>query len=207
MRAAPPSAPVLLVVGDSLSAAYRIPREAGWVHLLSQRLAARGYDYRVVNASIPGDTTAGGLARLPAALARYRPALVIVELGGNDGLQGLALAQMRSNLEKIVRLCRRSGAGVVLVGVRMPPNYGATYTERFAAVYREVARAARVPLVPELLAGVAEHRDLMQAGGLHPLAKAEPRLLDNVWPVLVPLLKRGAPAAPAESTRAGGAHA
>ncbi len=182
--------PVLLVLGDSLSAAYRIPREAGWVRLLQQRLRREGYNYRVVNASIPGDTTAGGLARLPPALKRYRPSLVVIELGGNDGLQGLPLGQMKSNLSKMIGLARKSGAKTVLVGVRMPPNYGPEYTKRFEAVFREVAKADDIPLVPELLAGVATHRDLMQAGGLHPIAKAEPRLLANVWRILEPLLTR-----------------
>jgi len=185
------------VVGDSLSAAYKIPREAGWVHLLRSRLAAQGYDYHVVNASIPGDTTAGGLSRLPAALSRYKPAVVVIELGGNDGLQGLPLEQMRSNLEKMVGLARKAGARVLLVGVRMPPNYGSTFTRQFAKVYRTVAKRTGVPLVPKLMAGVAEHPELMQRGGLHPVAKAEPRLLDNVWAGLEPLLEKTSRSAPA----------
>lgn len=198
LAAAPPAwarKPVLLVVGDSLSAAYRIPRAAGWVHLLQGRLDAHGYDYRVVNASIPGDTTAGGVSRLPAALSRYSPAVVVIELGGNDGLQGLPLGQMQSNLERMVSLARKAGAKVLLVGVRMPPNYGEVYTRKFETVFRAVAKRENVPLVPELLAGVAKHRALMQSGGLHPVAKAEPKLLDNVWPHLEPLLgKESGPA-------------
>ncbi len=182
--------PVLLVVGDSLSAAYKIPVEKGWVHLLSERLAARGYAYRVVNASIPGDTTAGGLARLPGELKRYQPAIVVIELGGNDGLQGLPPGQMRANLARMVGLAQKAGAKVLLVGVRMPPNYGPAYTKRFAAVYREVAAAKNVPLVPELMKGVVSHPELMQERGIHPRAAAEPKLLDNVWPVLEPLLKK-----------------
>lgn len=188
-RGGVPPAPVLLVVGDSLSAAYKIPVNAGWVHLLSARLARRGYDYHVVNASIPGDTTAGGLARLPAALKRYRPRIVIIALGGNDGLQGLPLGQMQGNLERMVNLARHAGARVLLLGVRMPPNYGPTYTQRFAAVYRTVARQTGVKLVPELLAGVAIHPALMQADGLHPRASAEPRILESVWAGLQPLLR------------------
>lgn len=186
---------MILVVGDSLSAAYKIPASAGWVHLLAERLTRRGYDYRVINASIPGDTTAGGLSRLPGELARYRPAVVVVELGGNDGLQGLAPAEMRRNLTQMTRLARAAGAEVLLVGVRMPPNYGPVYARRFEAVYKEVARAEGVTLVPELLAGVATHPDLMQAGGIHPVAAAEPKLLDNVWPELQKMLVKPAPAA------------
>lgn len=188
-RSGEPQTPVLLVVGDSLSAAYKIPVASGWVHLLSERLSRHGYSYRVVNASIPGDTTAGGLARLPAELKRNRPAIVIIALGGNDGLQGLPLDQMRSNLTRMVDLSHKAGARVLLVGVRMPPNYGAVYTQRFAAVFRIVAEKEKVPLVPEILAGVATHPELMQAGGLHPRAAGEPRVLDNVWKGLAPLLR------------------
>ncbi len=184
-----PESPAILVVGDSLSAAYKIPTEAGWVHLLAGRLARHGYDYRVINASIPGDTTAGGLSRLPDELKRYRPAIVIIELGGNDGLQGLPLDQMRDNLSHMVARAQKSGAKVLLIGVRMPPNYGPVYATRFQAVYKEVAEAGNVALAPELLAGVATRRDLMQAGGIHPRAEAESKLLDNVWPALSPLLK------------------
>ena len=197
-----PQAPVLLVVGDSLSAAYKIPIDKGWVHLLSRRLEREGYRYRVVNASIPGDTTAGGLSRLPADLGRYHPAIVVIELGGNDGLQGLPPEQMRDNLVRMVALSKRAGARVLLVGVRMPPNYGEVYTKDFAAVYGAVAKQTGVPLVPEILAGVATHPELMQPGGLHPRAAGEPRVLDNVWKGLEPLLRqpasRGeAPARPA----------
>ncbi len=182
--------PVLLVVGDSLSAAYKIPMDKGWVHLLDQRLTQQGYRYRVVNASIPGDTTSGGLARLPDDLKRDHPAIVIIALGGNDGLQGLPLEQMQANLTKMVGLSRKSGAKVLLVGVRMPPNYGPVYTRRFEAVFKHVAQKTDVPLVPEILAGVATHPELMQSGGLHPKAAGEPRVLDNVWKGLQPLLKK-----------------
>lgn len=188
---------MLLVVGDSLSAAYKIPVDKGWVHLLSQKLDGEGYRYRVVNASIPGDTTAGGLSRLPAELKRSRPAIVVIELGGNDGLQGLPLDQMRDNLARMVGLSQQAGARVLLVGVRMPPNYGPAYTKRFAETYREVAKQSGVALVPEILAGVATHPELMQAGGLHPRAEGEPRVLDNVWKGLHPLL--GQPGAGGEA--------
>lgn len=189
-RAAPPDPPVLLVVGDSLSAAYKIPVQSGWVHLLAKRLARRGYDYEVVNASIPGDTTAGGLARLPDELKRYDPAVVVIELGGNDGLQGLGPAQMRENLKQMVALAQGSGARVLLIGVRVPPNYGPVYARRFAAAYQTVAEARGVPLVPALMAGVVTHPELMQERGIHPDAEAGPKILDNVWPVLRPLLER-----------------
>ena len=162
--------------------------DKGWVHLLDHRLERQGYRYRVVNASIPGDTTAGGLTRLPEDLKRYHPAIVIIALGGNDGLQGLPLEQMRSNLKQMVGLARGAGARVLLVGVRMPPNYGPVYTRRFEAVFKHVARETDVPLVPEILAGVATHPELMQSGGLHPRASGEPRVLDNVWKGLQPLL-------------------
>lgn len=188
-----------MVLGDSLSAAYKIPSADGWVHLLAARLADRKYDYRVVNASIPGDTSAGGLSRLPGVLERERPAILILELGANDGLQGLPLERMKANLAKMIRQARAAGARVLLVGVRMPPNYGPVFTARFAAVYRELGAEEHVSLVPELLKGVAEHRSLMQSDGLHPLAVAEPRLLENVWPTLLPLLA-GAAETPASAS-------
>lgn len=202
-RGGEPRVPVLLVVGDSLSAAYKIPVDAGWVHLLSERLSRRGYAYQVANASIPGDTTAGGLARLPGELKRNRPAIVIIALGGNDGLQGLPLEQMQDNLVRMVKLCRGAGARVLLVGVRMPPNYGPVYTQRFAEVYRAVAKQMHVPLVPEILAGVATHPKLMQSGGLHPRAEGEPRVLENVWKGLQSLLGQAGEKAPARPAGTG----
>ncbi len=181
---------MLLVVGDSLSAAYKIPVEKGWVHLLAERIERRGYDYRVVNASTPGDTSAAGLARLPDELKRYQPTIVILEFGGNDGLQGLSPKRMRANLAQMVTLSRKAGAKVLLIGVRVPPNYGPVFAQRFEAVYKELAKEKNVSLVPELMAGVATHPELMQARGIHPRAKAEPQLLDNVWPLLQPLLEK-----------------
>lgn len=143
---------------------------------------------------MPGDTTAGGLARLPAELARTRPAVVVLELGGNDGLQGLPLEQMHENLDRMIRLARAAGARVLLIGVRLPPNYGSVYTGRFHDVYASLARSADVALVPEILRGIAEHREMMQPDGLHPKASAEPAVLDNVWPALRALLGRPAAA-------------
>lgn len=183
-------APTILVMGDSLSAAYGIETAQGWVALLQQRLPARGYDYRVVNASVSGDTTAQSLTRLPLELAQHHPAIVILELGANDGLRGLSVTAMRENLVQMVALSEKAGAKVLLVGIYLPPNYGPEYTQKFAAVYPQLAREYRLPLVPFLLAGLAEHRDLMQADGLHPIATAEPRVLDNVWVKLEPLLKK-----------------
>lgn len=177
-------------MGDSLSAAYGIETAHGWVALLAQRLKSEGYAYHVVNASVSGDTTAQGLTRLPLELTRHHPAIVILELGANDGLRGLSLDAMRGNLAQMIRLAEKAGAKVLLVGIYLPPNYGPEYTQKFAAVYLSLAREYRLPLVPFLLAGVAEHRDWMQADGLHPLAMAEPRVLDNVWPYLEPLLCR-----------------
>jgi acyl-CoA thioesterase-1 len=182
--------PVILVVGDSLSAAHGIPREAGWVALLAKRLEQGGYDYRVVNASISGDTTSGGLARLPQALRQHKPALVILELGANDGLRGQSLDAMRANLRKMIQISRDAGARVLLVGVRMPPNYGPAYATRFHQVYVDLARQMQIALVPEILRGVALHPELMQADRLHPTAAAEPRVLDNIWPALKPLLQK-----------------
>ncbi len=183
--------PALLVLGDSLSAGYGLPAGSGWVDLLRHRLHQQGLDWAVINASITGDTTRGGLSRLPEALARHRPQVVIIELGGNDGLRGFPLAQIRANLRKLVQLSRDAGAKVILLGVRLPPNYG-EYAERFHALYHQVAETEQVPLVAFFMQGVAENRDLMQADGIHPAVSAQPRLLDNVWPTLQPLLNDNA---------------
>jgi len=190
LPAATASAATLLVYGDSLSAAYGLPQEQGWVHLLAQRLHAQGFDYKVANASLSGETTDGGRNRIEAALKTHRPALVIVELGANDGLRGASLDTVRRNLEAIVDACRRANARVLLVGIRMPPNYGANYTEKFQGVFGEVARSRKVPLVPSLLDGFSANRELFQADGIHPTAAAQPVMLDTVWKGLRPLLKR-----------------
>ena len=182
--------PVLLVLGDSLSAEYGLPRGAGWVGLLDARLKADGYRYRIVNASISGETTSGGLARTDELLGRTRPSLVVVELGGNDALRGLALATTQQNLDAIVVRSKKAGADVLLVGIQIPPNYGKTYADRFAAMYTTVARRNGAALTPFFFAGFAEQLDLFQPDRIHPTAAAQPRLLDNVWPQLKPLLKR-----------------
>jgi acyl-CoA thioesterase-1 len=183
--------PVILVLGDSLSAAYGIALDQGWVHLLQQRIESAGLDYRVVNASVSGDTVASGLSRLPGLLEAHAPALVVVELGGNDGLRGFTPAQIADYLEQIIAASRKAGADVLLTGVRLPPNYGTAYTERFQRMYLDVAERQRVALVPRLLEGIAEDRSLMQPDGVHPVAAAQPRMLDNVWPVLAPMLDGG----------------
>ena len=183
------SPPAVLVLGDSLSAAFGIRVEQGWVALMQARLRAKGYGHRVVNASSSGETTGGALARLPRALATHRPAVVIVELGGNDGLRGLPVRDIRSNLETIVQRSRQSGAQVLLVGMRIPPNYGAPYTTQFHELFGEIARQQRVPLVPFFLERIALDDSLMQDDGIHPTAAAQPILLDAVWPRLEPLLR------------------
>lgn len=182
-------APVVLIVGDSLSAAYGMAVNDGWVALLRERIDAEGLPHEVVNASVSGDTSSGGLARLPDLLERHDPALVVIELGGNDGLRGLPLERLRVNLAQMVRLARARGARTLLVGMRMPPNYGPLYTERFEAVYRDVARETGAALVPFLLAGVAGDDALMQTDRMHAAAAAQPQLLANVWPALQPLLQ------------------
>lgn len=182
------AARTLLVVGDSLSAAYGMEMPSGWVALLGKRLQQEKPGYRVVNASISGDTTASGLARMPRLLAEHKPAVVIIELGGNDGLRGLSLEQMKHNINAMVAKAKARRARVLLVGVELPPNYGKTYTERFQSIFREVAAGQGVPLVPSLLDGVAIRDDLMQPDRIHANAGAQPRLLENVWPHLRPLL-------------------
>ncbi len=181
--------PVILVLGDSLSAGFGIDDVAkGWVARLQARLKAQGYPHRVVNASISGDTTRGARSRLPAALDTQRAVIVIVELGGNDGLRGLKLSQMHANLVAIVSQIRAVGAKALLVGVRLPPNYGPAYTERFHAVYPKVAEAEGIAWVPNLLKGVDDRPELMQADGIHPRAEAQTLILDTVWVHLQPLL-------------------
>ena len=183
---------MILVLGDSLSAGYGISTSSGWVALLQRRLEQQGYPQRVVNASISGDTTSGGLARLPQALAQHQPQLVILELGANDGLRGLSLEEMRRNLVTIIDKSSEQGATLLLVGVRLPPNYGALYVKKFHDVYRQLAQKHKVAFVPYLLAGVGGRADLIQADGLHPRAKAQGLILDSIWPHLLPILKRTA---------------
>ena len=182
----------VLVVGDSLSAEYGLVRGTGWVALLEQRIARERIAANVVNASISGDTTAGGLARLPALLREKKPAVVVIELGGNDALRGLPLEATRANLIEMTKLAKAAGAKVVIVGMQLPPNYGRAYGDRFASLFPEVAKAEGAALVPFLLKGVADvaHAETMfQPDRIHPLASAHPTMLANVWPVLAPLLK------------------
>ena len=184
-------APVILVLGDSISAGFGLTHvEQGWVELLRGKLKASGYDYTVVNASVSGETTAGGLARLPRALAVHHPQIVLVELGGNDGLRALPVEQMKTNLAGMTDLAVASGARVLLLGMRIPPNYGVDYTEQFASVYAQVAREKKIALVPFLLTDVALTPALMQADGIHPNEQGQPRLLSNTWPALQPLLRK-----------------
>jgi acyl-CoA thioesterase-1 len=183
--------PTILVFGDSISAGYGLPRlDRGWVALLQAKLKTAGYGDEVVNASVSGETTAGGLARLPRALDLHHPAVVVLELGGNDGLRALPIEQMRANLARMIDLAKSAGAKLLLLGMRIPPNYGPQYTAQFGAVYTDLAREEHVPLVPFLLSDVALHPDLMQADGVHPTEAAQPLLVAAVWPALVPLLKR-----------------
>ncbi|MDC8784021.1 arylesterase [Roseateles koreensis] len=191
-KAGTKAAAKILVVGDSLSAEYGLARGTGWVALLAQRIQTQHLPYEVINASISGDTTSGGLARLPALLAAHKPAVVIIELGGNDALRGLPLASSRSNLAAMVHSTRTSGAKVLLAGMQMPPNYGAAYGRDFTAMFTAVAKDEHAALLPFLLRGVADRPDALewfQADRIHPLAKAHPTILDNVWPVLKPLLR------------------
>jgi acyl-CoA thioesterase-1 len=193
MAAIPANAgtPVILVFGDSLSAGYGLKHvEEGWVELLRMKLKAEGYGYEVVNASVSGETTAGGLARLPRALAVHQPQIVLVELGGNDGLRALPLDQMRANIAKMIDLAVAARARVLLLGMRIPPNYGPQYTEQFHAVFGQVAGDKQVPMVPFLLADIALSPALMQADGIHANELGQPRILDNVWPGLKPLLHK-----------------
>ena len=178
----------IVVVGDSLSSGYGIAAEQSWVAMLEDRLRSEGYGYQVVNASIAGDTSAGGLARLPRLLDTHDPALVVIELGGNDGLRGQPVATLRNNLTKMIELSQQSGAEVVLAGIQIPPNYGPTYTQSLAAVYPDLAERFDAPLIEFLLEDVALNPELMQADGIHPNAAGQKVVFDNVWRVLAPLL-------------------
>ena len=184
------STPTIMVLGDSLSAAYGIEQSAGWVNLLQQRLAERGYRYQVANVSISGETTRGGLARLAQALKTHHPNIVIVELGANDGLRGLLLGEMQANLDTIITQSRRNNAEVLLVGMHLPPNYGPSYIKKFHQTYVDLAARYRIPLAPFLLDGVATDAALMQRDGLHPTAAAQPRVLENVWRHLQGMLRK-----------------
>src|SRR5215467_2675612 len=184
------TAPTILVFGDSLSAAYGIPESAGWVALLGERLKQRKSNYTVANASISGETSAGGAARIGKALASTRPSIVVVELGANDGLRGLPVTEMKKNLTAIVQASKREGARVVLVGMQLPPNYGVPYVNQFKAAFAEVAKEERVVLVPFLLDGL-DQREQFQADNLHPTATAQPILLENVWRKLAAMVIAG----------------
>ncbi len=181
--------PVILVLGDSLSAAHGMAQSAGWVHLLQQRLRRSGHPHRVVNASISGETSDGAVSRIHDELARWQPAVVILELGANDGLRGLSPSRLRNNLAILIEASQSHGARVLLLGMRLPPNYGTAYARAFSAVYRELARRYALPFLPFLLQGLGGDLSHFQDDGLHPTARAQPLILDNVWPLLSPLLK------------------
>ncbi|MDF2397107.1 arylesterase [Pseudomonas sp. 3MA1] len=182
------AAGTVLIVGDSISAAFGLDTREGWVALLEKRLKDQGFSDKVVNASVSGDTSAGGQARLPALLAAHKPQVVILELGGNDGLRGQPPQQLQQNLASMIDSAQADGAKVLLLGMQLPPNYGVRYTQAFAQVYSQLASDKKVALVPFFLEGVGGHPELMQADGLHPAAAAQGKLLENVWPTLKPLL-------------------
>ncbi len=171
----------ILVLGDSLSGAYGINISEGWVALLQQQIINEGYDYRVINASVSGDTTRTGLSRIDSALKSHAPEIVIIALGGNDGLRGLAFSEIENSLSSIIESCKKNHVEILLVGVRMPPNYGAVYNKQFTELYRRLAQRYEIPLVPRMLNQVAEHRELMQQDGMHPKAEAQPQVMKNVW--------------------------
>jgi len=182
------AAATVLIVGDSISAGFGLDTRVGWVALLEKRLKAEGFADQVVNASISGDTSAGGQARLPALLAEHKPQVVVLELGGNDGLRGQLPTQLKQNLASMIDKSQATGAKVLLLGMQIPPNYGARYTQAFAKVYGELAEEKHIALVPFFLEGIGGHPELMQADGIHPAPAGQGMLLDNVWPRLKPLL-------------------
>ena len=180
----------ILVLGDSLSGAYGIDADEGWVSLLQQQVITEGYDYKVINASVSGDTTRTGLSRIDSALQAHHPDLVILALGGNDGLRGLAFSEIENSLAKIIERCQQDKVQVLLVGVRLPPNYGAEYIQQFTDLYQRLSDRYHIPLVPRMLEQVAEHRELLQADGMHPKAEAQPQVMQNIWSELKPMLHK-----------------
>ena len=182
------SAPVILVFGDSLSASYGIPADRGWMSLLEEQIRQKKPGYRVVNASISGETTSGGRYRIEQVLAEHRPAVVILELGANDGLRGLPLDAAAFNLNAIITACRNRKAHVLLIGMRLPPNYGSAYATKFQAIYQQAAQRHKIPLLPFLLEGFANNPELFQADGLHPTTAAQPQIMQRVWKLLQPML-------------------
>jgi acyl-CoA thioesterase-1 len=184
------AARTVMVFGDSLSAAYNLSSEQGWVHLIGERIARSNPPWRVVNASVSGETTAGGLSRIAEDLKRHKPSIVVIALGANDALRGLPVAGMRSNLEQMIRLARKARAEPVIVGLMIPPNYGIDYAAEFRDMYPAIAAKNRVPLVPFLLEGIADNPEMFQRDQLHPTAAAQARIADNVWPALEPLLRK-----------------
>ena len=189
-RSAEEATNTLLVYGDSLSAAYGIQEAQGWVTLLESRLNEENWPYKLINGSVSGETTTGGLERLPAMLSIYQPDLVILELGGNDGLRGLPLETLKANLKKMISLIRAAGGEVLLTGIQIPPNYGPRYTEPFFSLYTEISEEDSLALVPFLIDGIPQQPELMQNDGIHPKAEAQIMILDNVWPYLEPMLSR-----------------
>ncbi|MCW8852293.1 MAG: arylesterase [Gammaproteobacteria bacterium] len=179
----------ILVLGDSLSGSYGINADEGWVALLQQQLTQHGFNYKVINVSVSGDTTRTGLSRIEPALKTHRPDIVIIALGGNDGLRGLPFSEIENSLARIIELCRSQQAELLLVGVRLPPNYGQAYTEKFAALYQRLADEYQIPLVAKMLDQVADNRELMQQDGMHPKAEAQPQVMKNVWAGLKPVLE------------------
>ncbi len=188
-----PARPVIVVLGDSISAEYGLPRDTGWVALMRQRLTDQRIDYSVANASISGDTTSGGRARLPALMQRLKPSVVVVELGANDALRGVPLSTTEDNLRTIIEQVQQGHAKVVLIGMYVPPNYGPDYTQKFHGMYGDLSKELRVPLVPFLLAGIADKPEMFQADQIHPAQQAQSVLLNNVWPTLAPLLRTSSP--------------
>jgi len=182
--------PVILIYGDSLSAAYGIPREQGWVALLQNRISSQNLPHQVVNASISGQTTRGGLSRIDAALKEHKPSILVLELGANDGLRGLPVSEMKNNLERMIQSGLAQKAKVILIGMRIPPNYGSRYTKEFSDVYTNLANQYKLPFVPFMLEGVAGIFDLNIDDGIHPNTKAQPMVLENIWPTLAPILKK-----------------
>lgn len=178
----------ILVLGDSLSGAFGLDTDEGWVELLQQKLTTQNYEYRVINASVSGDTTRTGLSRIQSALKMHSPSIVIIALGGNDGLRGLPFSEIENSLADIIQRCKAQGAKVLLVGVRLPPNYGPVYNQKFVELYLRLADRFQLPLVAKMLDNVAENRELMQADGMHPKAEAQPQVMENIWTGLMPLL-------------------